>query len=70
MRTSQGPFPMQTTYTWRDSGGGTLMTLRNNGQPRGFSVAAGALMAPMMRRAMRKDLVKLKEIMESGLSQK
>jgi len=67
MRTSQGPFPMQTTYTWSDDGDGTRMTLRNNGEPTGFSVVAGALMAPMMRRAMRKDLAKLKEILETGL---
>jgi len=65
MRTSQGPFPMQTTYTWSDAGDGTLMALRNNGEPKGFSVIAGALMVPMMRRAMRKDLAKLKEILET-----
>jgi len=66
MRTSQGPFPMQTTYTWSDAGDGTLMTLNNSGEPHGFSVLAGALMAPMMRRAMRKDLASLKAILESG----
>ncbi|MCY0905979.1 SRPBCC family protein [Arthrobacter sp. H14-L1] len=67
MRTSHGPFPMKTTYTWSDAGDGTIMTLRNNGEPREFSVLAGALMAPMMRRAMRKDLAKLKSILETGL---
>jgi uncharacterized membrane protein len=66
MRTAQGPFPMQTTYTWQDSGqGATRMTLRNTGHPAGFSKLAGLLMAPMMRRAMRKDLARLKALLEA-----
>lgn len=68
MRTAQGPFPMETTYTWTDSdGGGTRMTLRNTGKPAGFSAVAALVMAPMMRRAMRKDLAKLKSLLEAGL---
>ena len=66
MRTAQGPFPMQTTYTWQDAGqGATRMTLRNTGNPAGFSKVAGLLMAPMMRRAMRKDLARLKGLLEA-----
>lgn len=65
MRTAQGPFPMQTTYTWSAADGGfTRMTLRNTGTPAGFSAVAGLVMAPMMRRAMRKDLAKLKFLLE------
>lgn len=67
MRTAQGPFPMQTTYAWTPEGpASTRMVLRNTGSPAGFSKAAGAAMAPMMRRAMRKDLRKLKELLESS----
>jgi uncharacterized membrane protein len=67
MRTAQGPFPMQTTYAWTpEAAGSTRMVLRNTGSPAGFSKLAGAVMAPMMRRAMRKDLRKLKELLESS----
>jgi len=66
MRTAQGPFPMQTTYTWAEVGGGTRMTLGNTGKPSGFSRLAGLLMPPMIRRATRKDLQKLKSILEAG----
>ncbi len=65
MGTRQGPFPMKTTYTWADENGSTRMTLENSGEPSGFSAVSGALMAPMMRRAMRKDLTALKEILEA-----
>ena len=64
MRTAQGPFPMQTTYTWTDDDGGTRMTLGNSGSPTGFSRLAGLFMAPMIRRETRKDLQKLKSILE------
>lgn len=67
MRTAQGPFPMQTTYTWADvDGSSTRMTLRNTGTPAGFSAVVNLLMVPMMRRAMRKDLARLKQILEAG----
>ena len=64
MRTAQGPFPMQTTYTWTDDDGGTRMTLGNSGSPSGFSRLAGLVMEPMIRRQTRKVLQKLKAILE------
>src|SRR6185437_808962 len=52
MRTAQGPFPMETTYTWEPAGDGrTRMTLRNRGEPRGFAKVGAPMMAVSMRRA-------------------
>jgi uncharacterized membrane protein len=65
MRTAQGPFPMETTYTWTSVGpAATHMTLANRGQPAGFSRVVAPFMEPAMRRATRKDLARLKAILE------
>jgi hypothetical protein len=65
MSTSEGPFPMETTYEFSDAGDGTLMRLRNRGEPSGFANVAAPLMARSMRRANRKDLDNLKELLET-----
>ncbi|MBK7581373.1 MAG: SRPBCC family protein [Myxococcales bacterium] len=66
MRTAEGPFPMETTYTWEASGErSTRMTLRNRGEPSGFSRLAAPMMAAAMRRANQKDLARLKSILEA-----
>jgi uncharacterized membrane protein len=65
MRTAEGPFPMETTYTWEQAGdAGTLMTLRNRGEPSGFAKVAAPVMAAAMRRANRNDLAQLKRLLE------
>ncbi|ADJ45307.1 hypothetical protein AMES_3482 [Amycolatopsis mediterranei S699] len=66
MRTAQGPFPMETTYTFAARGNSsTHMTLRNRGEPRGFSAIGAPLMAAAMRRANRQDLAALKARLEA-----
>lgn len=66
MRTAQGPFPMETTYSWADAGDGrTRMTLRNRGEPTGFANVTAGLMARSVRRANTKDLARLKSLLES-----
>src|SRR5262245_26176960 len=49
MSTAEGPFPMETTYTWEDAAEGTRMTLRNRGEPRGFAKVGAPVMAAAMR---------------------
>jgi hypothetical protein len=65
MRTAEGPFPMETTYTFESvSADSTRMTLRNAGEPKGFSRLVAPLMASAMRRANQKDLARLKSLLE------
>ncbi len=65
MQTAQGPFPMQTTYTWQPvDPTRTRMTLRNRGEPSGFGKVTAPIMAAAMQRANTKDLAALKHILE------
>ncbi len=67
MRTAQGPFPMETTYTWQATeDDSTRMTLRNRGEPAGFPKLTSPLMAIAMKRATSKDLRNLKAILETA----
>lgn len=66
MATADGPFAMETTYVWRDTAaGGTRMELRNRGHPSGFSRLMVPLLARAMRRANRRDLARLKALLEA-----
>lgn len=65
MRTAQGPFPMQTEYTFTPiSANATRMQLRNVGAPTGFSRLVAPLIATAMRHANKKDLERLKQVLE------
>jgi uncharacterized membrane protein len=66
MRTAQGPFPMETTYTWEPlDARHTRMTLRNRGEAAGFAKITTPAMSTAVRRANRKDLARLKQLMEA-----
>lgn len=65
MRTAEGPFPMETSYRYTATPEGhTRMTLRNRGNPEGFSRVVTPIMRMAMRRANRKDLEALKRRLE------
>jgi Polyketide cyclase / dehydrase and lipid transport len=65
MRTSDGPFPMETTYQFEDADyGGTKMILRNRGEPAGFSRLVAPFIVPAMRRTNHADLKRLKAVIE------
>jgi uncharacterized membrane protein len=65
MSTAQGPFPMETTYTWEDAAkGATRMTLRNRGEPAGLVAVTAPVMRRAMRRANQADLRRLKALLE------
>jgi hypothetical protein len=67
MRTAEGPFPMETTYEWIAEGpASTRMKLRNRGSPAGFARIVAPFMKAAMARANRKDLKKLKGLLEAG----
>ena len=65
MRTADGPFPMETTYTWEAVAGGTLMRLRTRGAPSGFTKVAAPVMTKAMKGAMIKDLARLAQRLAS-----
>lgn len=66
MHTTGGPFPIDTTSTWRPVGDRvTHMTLHNQGEPQGFVRLASPLIRIAMRREMRRDLAELKRLLES-----
>lgn len=67
MHTSEGPFPMETTYVWTDAeDSATAMTLRNRGEPDRFSKLSAPLVSRAVRRANRKDLARLRSLLEGS----
>lgn len=66
MSTVEAKFPMETTYTWTAvDDRSAKMTLRNRGGATGLMGALGPLEAIAVRRATKKDLRRLRSILES-----
>ena len=69
MRTEDGPFPMETTYTWWDEEPGgtgrprTGMSVRNAGRPSAMTTLASGAVTLGMKRAMRRDLERLRLVL-------
>ena len=69
MRTANGPFEMETIYTWESiAPDRTRMTLRNRGTPTGFSRLLAPFVSWAIRRANEKDLKRIKAILERQAS--
>jgi hypothetical protein len=65
MRSIEGPFPMETVYSFEETRDGhTRMTMRNHGEPAGVSKLMTPMIVTTMRHAGEKDLAKLKDILE------
>ena len=65
MKTIIGPFPMETTYTWKTIDGNiTRMSLQNKGNPGGLSKLLTPFLSFAIKKANNKDLQRLKEIIE------
>ena len=65
MSTAEGPFPMETTYTWEQAPGErTLMTLRNRGEPTRLGDFTSRVIERAIARANRRDLDRLRALLE------
>jgi hypothetical protein len=68
MRTAEGPFPMETTYEVEPiTATQCRMRLRNRGEPSGFATFLTPFMAMAIRRANRKDLGRLRTLLEQAV---
>lgn len=67
LRTEEGPFPIETALSFADAadGAATDVTLTTTGEKKG-SKAANRILERTMSRTARKDLERLKKLLEAG----
>lgn len=66
MRSVKAPFPMTIVYEFEDAGDGTLMRIRAAGDASGFYRVASPLLSRAVKRAIVRDLARLKVVLETG----
>ena len=67
MSTAEGPFAMETTYTWADTpDGGDADDAAQPRRARGFTRLGAPMMSMAMRRANWNDLREIKRILEAA----
>lgn len=64
MRSVKSPFPMRVTYVFSDAPGGTLASVRVEGDASGFYKVAGPLMGTMVKRNITRDMASLRAHLE------
>lgn len=62
----KGPVPYTVTVTFEESGGGTKMTTRVEGEPTGFFKIAEGMVAGQLEKSLGEDGERLKKILEGG----
>ena len=66
MKSVKGPFPMEVSYWFQESPGGTLAEIHVQGEASGFySKINGPVMSLAVKRNVTKDLKRLKKLLES-----
>ena len=68
MRSVKSPFPMVITYGFENAGDGTRTTVRVQGDPSAFYRIAGPLLVRRVKRSVREDLDRLRDILEGAES--
>jgi hypothetical protein len=65
MRSVKAPFPMTVTYAFDEEGSGTRMRITTEGDASGFYRLAGPLLERQVRKGVRTDLARLKQLLET-----